>query len=157
MSCCNTNVVKPGQILILLAGSHRGKRVVYLKTMDSGLYLVTGPYKINGVPLRRVNKKYVKATSTCVDVSKVDVSKLVDGDFAVPVKRLSKKESKAKKENQIFAKKSVRKVELTSAFIDRQKKIDQAITATLKDGMMVRYLRSRFSLSSGMHPHQLRF
>ena len=69
--------LQPGTVLILLAGRFRGKRVVLLKTLDQGVLLVTGPFKINGVPLRRVNSRYVIATSYKVDIAGLD-SKKVD-------------------------------------------------------------------------------
>ena len=47
-----------------------------LKNLDQGVLLVTGPFKINGVPLRRVNAKYVIATSEKVDLSGVDSKKI---------------------------------------------------------------------------------
>ena len=52
------------------------------------LRLTAGPYKINGVPLRRLNQAYVIATSTQVDVSKVDVAKIDDAFF---VRKAAKK------------------------------------------------------------------
>lgn len=68
--------LQPGTVLILLAGRFRGKRVVLLKALDQGVLLVTGPFKINGVPLRRVNSRYVIATSQKVDVSGLDAKKV---------------------------------------------------------------------------------
>jgi large subunit ribosomal protein L6e len=42
-----------------------------LKSLPSGNLLVTGPYAINGVPLKRVNPAYVIATSTRVPLDGV--------------------------------------------------------------------------------------
>merc|ERR1719199_1095712 len=74
--------IKAGQVLILLSGRFRGKRVVFLKQLTSGLLLVTGPHKVNGVPLKRVNQVYTMTTSTSVNLAGVDVSKVNDGFFA---------------------------------------------------------------------------
>ncbi|KAI5852027.1 60S ribosomal protein L6 [Tricharina praecox] len=88
--------LKPGCVLILLAGRFRGKRVVFLKALTNGILLVTGPFKVNGVPLRRVNARYVIATSTTVDLAGVNVDKFDDKYFA------REKEAKKTKEEKLF-------------------------------------------------------
>merc|ERR1711957_426836 len=74
--------LEAGRVLILLSGRFRGKRVVMLKRLDSGLLLVTGPHKINGVPVKLVNQVYTMTTSTKVDLTGVDSSKVTDATFA---------------------------------------------------------------------------
>jgi|SRR5579862_9092560 len=64
--------LQPGAVLILLAGRFRGKRVVLLKHLPQGVLLITGPFKVNGVPLRRVNARYVIATSAKVELKGID-------------------------------------------------------------------------------------
>merc|ERR1712083_473248 len=74
--------LEPGKVLILLSGRFRGKRVVFLKRLDSGLLLVTGPHKVNGVPLKRVNQVYTMTTSTQVSLEGVKVNGVDDAFFA---------------------------------------------------------------------------
>jgi len=88
--------IAPGQVLILLAGRFRGKRVVFLKQLKSGLLLVSGPFKINGVPLKRVNQAYVIPTKTKVDVANVQVNDVDDAYFA------KSKAQKLKKSEETF-------------------------------------------------------
>ena len=91
----------PGAVLILLSGKFRGKRVVFLKQLESGLLLVTGPYKINGVPLRRVNQAYVIGTSTRVDIGKVKLKGIDDSFFARAKTDKSKKDEFFTEESKV--------------------------------------------------------
>merc|ERR1719408_226677 len=126
--------ITPGSVLILLAGRHRGKRVTFLKMLDSGLLLVTGPYKTNGVPLKRVNQRYCIGTSTKVgDLSKLDLAKFSDDYF-----KREKSYRKEKGEEAFFAEPTAR--ELPAAKQADQKKIDSQIKL---DGALKKYLKAR--------------
>merc|ERR1719356_632564 len=73
----------PGTILISLTGQFRGKHVVLLKTLPkTGLLVVTGPYKLNGVPVRRMHPRHVIATSTKVEFKCPAVDRIEDSFFA---------------------------------------------------------------------------
>mmetsp|Transcript_17470 Transcript_17470/g.24243 ORF Transcript_17470/g.24243 Transcript_17470/m.24243 type:complete len:243 (+) Transcript_17470:87-815(+) len=144
--------ITPGTILILLAGRHRGKRVVFLKQLPSGLLLVTGPFKINGVPLKRVNQAFVIATSKKLDVSGVKVdAKINDSYFKKTAER------KKKTEAEFFAKEAEQHKPAATK-VEDQKAVDKALLEVIKkDKLVGQYLASRFSLSSKDRPHEMKF
>ncbi|RAH87545.1 60S ribosomal protein L6 [Aspergillus japonicus CBS 114.51] len=146
--------LQPGTVLILLAGRFRGKRVVLLKHLEQGVLLVTGPFKINGVPLRRVNARYVIATSTRIDISGVDaqtVEKVSAADYFT-------KEKKAEKKTEEAFFKQGEKPQVASARASDQKAIDQSILASVKkENFLGSYLASSFSLRNGDKPHEMKW
>lgn len=60
---------------------------------------MTGPYAINGVPLRRVNPAYVIATSTKVSLNGVQAN--VDDAFFKRARRYTKNELKNASEHRV--------------------------------------------------------
>merc|ERR1711907_436489 len=126
----------PGTVLILL---------------PSGLLLVTGPYGVNGVPMRRVNQVYVIATETKIDISSVDVSKYDDSYF-----KGAKKEKKSGSDS-VFKEKAGKK-ELSADYLNNQKAMDSALTPIIaKTKDLEAYLKAHFSLKDGDRPHLMKF
>ncbi|KAJ3108846.1 hypothetical protein HDU97_010118 [Phlyctochytrium planicorne] len=144
--------ITPGTVLILVAGRYAGKRVVFLKRLDSGLLLVTGPFKINGVPLRRVNQAYVIATSTKVDVSKVKV----DGKINDAYFKAGKVAKSKATEEALFD--GTTKKEIDAGRVADQKSVDAGVlTAVKKVPLLKAYLNASFALTKGQAPHLLKF
>ncbi len=114
---------------------------------------LAGPYKVNGVPLRRLNQSYVIATSTQVDVSKVDVSKIDDAFF---VRKDAKKA--ASKDGEGFFAKDAAKPAVNPARKAETARVDAALSAIVKATPELRhYLAAKFTLTRGQKPHLLKF
>merc|ERR1711881_720741 len=97
-----------------------------------GLLLITGPYKVNGCPMRRVNHKYfarVKAVKT-----------KKDGDIFD-----NKKEEYAASEQ--------RKADQVT--VDNQ--VLEAIKKSPEGAVLKQYRKATFSLSKGEFPHKMAF
>ncbi|KAL5488084.1 RPL6 [Sanghuangporus weigelae] len=147
--------ITPGTVLILLAGRFAGKRVVFLKQLGSGLLLVTGPYKVNGVPLRRVNQAYVIATQTKIDLGAFKVDEKADDAYFSKAKAKGRKSA----EEEFFSEGKPKEREpLPENKLSLQKEIDGAvISAIKKEALLAKYIKSTFGLSKGQFPHQLVF
>jgi large subunit ribosomal protein L6e len=138
-----------GSVVIILAGRHKGQRVVFLKQLKSGLLLVTGPFKVNGCPLRRVNQAYVIATSTRLNLS-ADVTKAAASVDDAFFKRLGEKKAYG------FLDKAAKDVVVTDAKKKTQAAVDKAIVASLTK-IQKQYLAAKFTLTNGQYPHNLKF
>ena len=151
--------LQPGTVCIVLAGPYRGRRVVNLGPVGTqGLIAVTGPFKLNGVPLRRVDPAYVIATSTKVDISNVDCTEVENKLFGK-----AKKAMRKRSEKQFLKMKESTKVadEMKAMFDVRKKlqiKIDESILKNLsKTPSMAKYIASRFTLRRNEAPHKMKF
>lgn len=149
--------LQPGTVLILLAGRFRGKRVVLLKSLDQGVLLVTGPFKINGVPLRRVNARFVIATSYKVDLKGLDSSKI---DEIAQATYFTRDKAKDKASEEAFFKQGEKpqKKEISSSRAADQKSVDKPLIANIKKvDLLASYLASSFSLRKGDKPHEMKW
>ena len=141
----------PGQVVILLSGRFRGRRVVFLKKLESNLLLVTGPYKYNGVPLKRVNAAYVLPTNTKLNV---------DGKVADSIKDefFKKIEIERKEEKDFFVEEAEKKKRVTEERTKAQNTVDTVVKKAVDEvPMMKEYLKNRFALKSGDKPHLMKF
>ncbi|CAK9781070.1 structural constituent of ribosome [Cutaneotrichosporon oleaginosum] len=144
--------ITPGTVLILLAGRFSGRRVVFLKQLDSGLLLVTGPFKLNGVPLRRVSQAYVIATSTKVDIAGLKVPESVNDAYFAKAKS-----AKSTKEGEFFGEKGEKK-----AFPEDKKSEQKSVDAPVLEAVkkvdnLAKYLKASWGLSKGDRFHELKF
>lgn len=149
--------LKPGRVVIMIAGHHAGKRVVFLKTLKSGLLLVNGPFFVNGCPLRRVSQNYVMATQTRLKLKNYRVPDHIDDKY---FKRIRKSEKKKAGEGDIFATKKEKYVPSEQRKADQlavDQKIKEVIRAEPERKMIFKYLNSMFGLKSSQYPHRMRF
>ena len=112
-----------------------------------------GPYVVNGVPLRRVNQKYVIATKTSVDVSAVNVASVDDALF------VREKVAKKSGEEALFDSNAE---PVKNTLSPERQAIQASIDALLVKSierveLLSAYLKSKFTLTKSDKPHALVF
>lgn len=158
--------ITPGTIVILLKGDHQGKRCIFLKQMPSGHLLVTGPKQVNGVPLMKVDQKFVIATSKKIQLSE-NLTKSVASikDKLLNVRLSFKHEYFANADGEKMKQYREHTV-LDSAKLAKREKIqkicDEEIAREIESKadtktLVFTYLRTPFSLNSTDMPHQMKF
>lgn len=145
----------PGTVCILLAGRHKGKRVIFLKQLRSGLLLVNGPFRVNRCPLRRISQSFVIATKTKIDLKDYKVPAHINDEYFRRVKL-----NKAKKDDDIFDTKKER-YQVSEKRKEDQKVIDKELVKAMqhhKDSKLIwKYMNATFALNKGMYPHKMKF
>ena len=132
--------------------------MIVLKNLPSGNLLVTGPYAVNGVPLKRVNPAYVIATSTNVSVEGVAAN--VDDAYFKKQTRFTKDQLKNASETR--NKKAQEGKDAEAKWKSEAKTVQKAIDSKLLENIkkvehLKGYLGTRFTLSSNTRPHELKF
>jgi len=151
--------ITPGTVLILLAGRHKGKRVVFLKQLQkSGALLVTGPMKMNNVCMRRISSAFVIATTTKLDIGKYKVPEhITDAYF----KRAAKPKRTHNKEGEDIFAESKKAYVVSQQRKDDQKTVDAVVMEALRKHadkkMLFGYLGSKWSIRKGEAPHKMHF
>ncbi|KAH9578419.1 60S ribosomal protein L6E [Trypanosoma melophagium] len=159
----------PGTIAIILAGRFRGRRAVILKQLPgNGPLVISGPMKYSGVPIRRIDSRYIIATSTKVDIANVDTSAITAELFKRP-----KQEKRVKSEGEFMGDKAKRAAEqkakktakaaakgaVSDGRAQLQKKVDAALIEAIKKDPLGKekagYLHSVFTIMPGDVPHRM--
>jgi len=147
--------LKPGTVCIVLAGVNKGKRVIFLKQLTSGLCLINGPLALNRVPLRRIAQCFLLATSTRIHLPTLPIGHMDDPYFA-----RRKLDTITKKDSDLFEKK--KEYYHVSKLRKRdQKRVDFFIMKFInsrKDKKTLRaYLATKFLLGNHDYPHAMKF
>merc|ERR1711918_163120 len=115
------------------------------------LILITGPYAVNGVPLRRVPQSYVIATKTTVDISACKIPAEVNDEL------FKKPKQPKKKDDELFFEKD-KESTIDEARKTLQQTADASITKAIeKDALLKSYMSAKFSLRKGQKPHEMSF
>ena len=119
-------------------------------------FIFSGPMKLNGCPMRRINQIYLLATETALDVSAVTVPENVNDEYF----KHARPEKVKKEGGDIFTSKKEEYKPSEQRKTD-QAAMDAAILEVIKKhpeaAALKSYFKATFQLSKGQYPHKMAF
>ncbi|ETB62719.1 hypothetical protein YYC_00411 [Plasmodium yoelii 17X] len=168
--------IQIGKVAIILTGKHMGKRCIITKILNSGLLAVVGPYELNGVPLKRVDPRYLIVTSTNVfDLNNlsqikdkfIQTAEDIHDDIFIKSNDIKKRQKKLlkNKNESLFMNDVIQQIKEIRDSDPKMKKIkslqkqlgDLLKPEMSKDKMLRSYLKSKFTLRNNMSFHTIKF
>jgi large subunit ribosomal protein L6e len=129
-------LLQKGSILILLGKKYNGKKCVFLKYSREGALIVSGPYSINGVPLRRINHKNALQTEININLTGLNIEFLNDKYFDY-----------LKKSDELSSR--MQKEKLITLHRIRQKVIDKFLEKEIKKNFFLEfYLKTKSKIKN---------
>ena len=118
--------------------------------------MISGPMKLNGCPMRRINQIYLLATENSIDVSAVKVPETINDDYF----RHARAEKVKKGDGDIFTTKKEEykpSEQRKTDQADMDKQVLEAIKKHPEAASLKSYFKATFMLSKGQYPHKMAF
>jgi ribosomal protein L14E/L6E/L27E len=123
-----------GAVLILLNPKFYGKKSILLNKTNDGFLVISGPYCINGISIKKIHPKYSIFTGLKLNLCKYNFRILTDRYFTLL--KIAKKNFKKDEKNTLFEAHRTRQI-----WID-----DHLMKEILKDFFLKFYLKARSRL-----------
>nr|UXY86672.1 60S ribosomal protein L6B [Cryptomonas paramecium] len=78
-----------GSVAIISFGKLRGKKAIILRTTKCRMFVISGPFSLNGISIRRIKYNHLIPTQNRLNISSVD-TKIFDDEYFIFLKKSKK-------------------------------------------------------------------
>ncbi|AEA38705.1 60S ribosomal protein L6B (nucleomorph) [Cryptomonas paramecium] len=79
-----------GSIVIISFGKLRGKKAIILRTTKCQMFVISGPFSLNGISIRRIKPGHIITTRNRLDVDSVN-TRIFDDEYFIFLKKSRKR------------------------------------------------------------------